>query len=101
MVVDATNARPVRVSWRDRDQAHEVPLGHLHRLLAADPPLRSAILRGLRDWERGRVYSEVWVGARRYKFGEWARLGQMGYTGAEDKGVRAAMVGVIGRVRKR
>ena len=33
------------------------------------------------------------MGAGRYKAGEWARLGQMGYTGAEDVGIRAAMVG--------
>ena len=64
-----------------------MPLGHLHRLLAADPPLGWAILRGLRDWEQGRVCLEVWVGAGRYEAGEWARLGQMGYTGAEDEGM--------------
>ena len=33
------------------------------------------------------------MGAGRYKAGEWARLGQMGYTGAEDEGISAAMVG--------
>ena len=33
------------------------------------------------------------MGAGRYKAREWARLGQMGYTGAEDEGVWAAMVG--------
>ena len=91
VVVNAANTRPVRVSWHYRDQAHEVPLGHLH--LAADPPLGLAILRGLRDWKQGRVCSEVWVGAVRYKAGEWAKLGQMGYTGAEDEGIWAAMVG--------
>ena len=92
-MVNAADARPVRFSWQDRDQAHEVPLGHLHRLLAADPPLGLAILRGLRDWEQGRVYLEVWVGAGRYKAGQWARLGRMGYTGAEDEGIWARMVG--------
>ena len=66
-MVNATDARPVRVSWRDCDQAHEVPLRHLHRLLAADAPLGLAILRGLRDWEQGRVCSEMWVGAGRYR----------------------------------
>ena len=92
-MVSAANARPVRLSWRDCDQAHELPLGHLHHLIAAAPPLGLAILRGLRDWEQGRVCSEVWVGARSYKAGEWATLGQMGYTGAEDEGIWAAMVG--------
>ena len=93
VVVKATDGQPARASWQHHDRAHKVPLGHLHRLLAADSPLGSAILRGLRDWEQGRVCSEMWVGAGRYKAGEWARLGQMGYTGAEDEGIWAAMVG--------
>ena len=100
VVVNTTDMRPVRLSWRDRDAAHEVALGHLHRLVAADPPLGWAILRGLRDWERGRALLRG-VGAGRYRAGEWARLGQMGYTGAEDEGIWVDMVGVIGRVRKR
>ena len=75
VVVSATDARPVRGSWHDRDEAHEVPTGHLHRLLAAVPPLGLAILRGLRDREQGRVCSEVWVGARRCRAREWATLG--------------------------
>ena len=90
---NAGDARPVLVSWREANQAHEVPLGHLHRLLVSDPPLRLAILRRLRDWEQGRVCSEVWVGAGRYKAGEWAKLGQMGYSWAEDEAICAAMVG--------
>ena len=61
VVVNTTDTRPVRVSWRDCDAAHEVPLGHLHRFVTADPPLGLAILRGLRDWEQGRVCSGVWV----------------------------------------
>ena len=73
IVVNAADARPVRASWRDRDQAHEVPLGHLQHLLAAELPLGFAILSELRDWVQGRVCSAVWVGARRYKVGEWAR----------------------------
>ena len=80
-------------SWRDRDAAHEVPFGHLHRLVADDPPLGLAILRGPRDWQQGRVCSEVWVCARRDRAGEWAWLGQMGYTGAEDEEIWAGMVG--------
>ena len=32
------------------------------------------------------------MGARRYKAGDWATLGHMGYTGVEDEGVWAAMV---------
>ena len=82
VVINTTDTRPVRMSWRDRDASCEVPVGHLHRLVAAEPPLWRAILRWLRDWEQGRVCSEVWVGARRYRSGEWARVGQMGYTGS-------------------
>ena len=93
VVINATDARPVNVSCRDRDAAHEVPLRHLHRLVTADPPLELAIWRGLRDWEQERVCSEVWVGAGRYRAGEWAGIGQMGYTGAEDAGIWAGMVG--------
>ena len=75
VVINATDARPVRASCLERDAAHVVPLGDLHRLAAADPPLGLAILRGLRHWKQGRVCSEVWVGAERYRAGEWARLG--------------------------
>ena len=35
----------------------------------------------------------MWVGAGRYRAGEWARLGQIGYTRAEDEGIWAGMVG--------
>ena len=93
MVVNTTDVRPVRASWRECHRAHEVPLGHLHCLLTADPPLGWAILRGSGDGEKGRVCSEMWVGAARYRVGEWARLGQMGYTRAEDEGICPAMVG--------
>ena len=91
VVANAENAWPVRVSWRDRDRAHEV--SQVHRLLAADPHLGWAILRGLRYREQHSVCSEVWVGARRYKAGEWAKLGHMGYIGAEDEGIWGTMVG--------
>ena len=33
------------------------------------------------------------MGARRDRAREWAGLGQMGYTGAEDEGIWAGMVG--------
>ena len=33
------------------------------------------------------------MGAHRYRAGEWAKLGQMGYTGLEDEGIWAGMVG--------
>ena len=87
LVINATDAWPVRASLRNRDVAHELPLARLQRLVAADPPLALAISRGLRDWEQGRVSSDVCVGAGRYRAGEWAGLEYMGYTGAEDEGM--------------
>ena len=72
VLINATDTRPVHVSCRDRDAAHEVPLRHLHHLVAANLPLGLAILRGLRDWEQGRVCWEVWVGTGRYRAREWA-----------------------------
>ena len=59
--------------------------------LASDT-LGLAMLRGLRDWEQRSGSSEVWVGARRYRAGEGAKLGEMGYTGAEDEGIWLGMV---------
>ena len=54
----------MRIAWRDRDQAQEVPLGSLHRLLATNPAKGLAIVRGLRNWEHGRVCSKVWVASK-------------------------------------
>ena len=70
-----------------------MPLGHLHRLLAAAPHLGFAILGRLRDGEQGRVCAELWVVAGGHKAGECARLGQMAYTGVEDEEILAVMVG--------
>ena len=49
VVVNATNARGIRVAWRDAEGSQEVPLGALHRIVARDPPLSLALLRGLYD----------------------------------------------------
>ena len=49
VVVNATNARPIRVAWRDAEGSQEVPLGALRRIVARDPPLGLALLRGLHD----------------------------------------------------
>ena len=70
-----------------------MPPGHLHRIVAADPPLGLAILRGPRNRKQGRVYLDVWMGAGRYNARECTRLRQMGYTGAEDEGIWVGMVG--------
>ena len=84
VVVHSRDARPLRIARRDQDQAQELPLGSLHRLLATDSTKGLAILRGLRGWKRGRVCLEVWVASKQYTAGEWARMGQVGYTRAED-----------------
>ena len=55
VVVNATHAMPIRVAWRDAEGSQEIPLGSLHRMVARDPPLGLALLRGLHDWETSRV----------------------------------------------
>ena len=73
-MVNATHARPIQVAWRDAQGSQEVPLGSLHRIVARDPPLGIALLRGLHDWETSRVVSGVW--ARMQEVG-YARGGRM------------------------
>ena len=80
-MVNATNANPIRVAWRDAKGSQEVPLGSLHRIVARDPPLCSALLRGLEDWETSRVVSGVWVAPRHFRPAEWARMQEVGYAG--------------------
>ena len=80
-MVNATHARPVRVASRDAEGSQEVPLGSLHRIVARDPPLGLAILRGLHDWETSRVVSGVWVTSRHFRPSEWARMQKVGYAG--------------------
>ena len=85
VVVNATNARPIRVACRDAEGSQEVPLGSLHRIVARDPPLGLALLRGLHDWETSRVVSGIWVAPRRFRPAEWARMQEVGYAGGEDE----------------
>ena len=56
-------------------------LGNLHKLLAEDLALGLAVLRGLREWEHGRVCSEAWGPTRGYKPTKWARMKEVGYVG--------------------
>ena len=72
--MNARDAQPARISRHERDQAQELPAGSLHLLLAADPALWLAILRGSRDWKQGRVCSQVWVASKQYKAGVWATM---------------------------
>ena len=74
VVVSATNARPIRVAWRDAEGSHEVPLGALHRIVAWDPPLGLAPLGAVRDWESACVVSGVWVSSRQFRPKAWARM---------------------------
>ena len=82
----------MRIACRDRDQAHELPLGSLHRLLATYPASGLPIIRGSRDWEHGRVCLEVLVTSKKYTAGEWTRMKHVGYTRAENEEVSARMV---------
>ena len=81
VVVNATNARPIRVAWRDNEGSLEVPLGFLYRIVARDPPLGRALLRGLHDWETSHVVSGVCVVPRHFRPAEWARMQEVGYAG--------------------
>ena len=69
------------MAWRDAEGSQEVPLGALHHIVARDPPLGLALLRGLHDWETWRVVSGVWVSPRRFRPREWARMQEVGYAG--------------------
>ena len=73
-VVNAKHARAIRVAWRDAKGSQEVPLGSLHRIVAWDPPLGLALLRGLHYWDASRVVSGVWVTSRNFRPSEWARI---------------------------
>ena len=81
VVVNATKARPTWVARRDAEGSQEVPLGYLHRIVAQDPPLGLAFLRGLKDWETSCVVSGVWVAPRHFWPAEWARMQEVGYAG--------------------
>ena len=92
-MVNATNARPIRVAWRDAEGSRDVPLGSLHRIVARDPPLGLALLRGLHDWETSRVVSGVWVAPRHFRPAKWARMQEVGYAGGEDEEMWRSMGG--------
>ena len=68
--MNAGDARPVLVSWLDRDQAHEMAVGTSTASSGLSPPSGLAIFRGLRDWQQGRVCADVWVGAEGWGVGQ-------------------------------
>ena len=88
---DACQAHPGGLARRGGPQ--EVPLGAVHRIVARDPPLGLALLRGLHDWETADVVSGVWVTSRHFRPGEWARMHEVGYAGGEDEGLWGSMRG--------
>ena len=75
---------PVRVVWSDTHGERSLGLGGLHKLLAHDPGLGLAMLRGLKEWEHGRLCGELWGPSRPYKPTSWANLGEAGLLGCED-----------------
>ena len=93
VVVCGDHVRPVRVVWSDKDGERSVGLGGLHKLLAQDPTLGLAVLRGLKEWEHGRQCSELWGPSKPYKPTQWAHLGEVGWLGCEDAGLRRGMGG--------
>ena len=49
VVVRADDVRPIRIPWSDRDGENSVGLGGVDKILARDPALELALLRGLQD----------------------------------------------------
>ena len=80
-MVNATHAKPIRVAWRGAEGSQEVPLGALQRIVARNPPLGFALLRGLHDGKTARVVSGVLVPSRHFRPGEWAWMQEVGYVG--------------------
>ena len=91
----------LRTRGRDRDQAQELPLGSLHRLLAADPAKGLAILKGLSCWEHGRVYSEVRVPPSGTRLGSGPKWDRWGIEGRRQSGCGQGWGTVIGDGRKK
>ena len=81
VLVNATHAKFIRVAWRDAEASQKVSLGAVHRIVARDPSLGLALLRGLHNRETAHVVSGVWVTLRHFRPGEWARMQEVGYAG--------------------
>ena len=67
------------MAWPDAEGSQEVPLGSLQPIVARDPPLGLALLRGLHDWETLRVVSGVWVTSRHFRPSGWAPMQEVGF----------------------
>ena len=83
-MVRADDVRPIRILWSDRHGENSVGLGGVHKILARDPALGLALLRGLQDWEQGRVVSTAWGPARPYTPSTWAHMAEVGWVGCEE-----------------
>ena len=53
------NVHPIRVVWTDKNGEKNVGSGGLRKLLAQDPALGLAVLRGLTDWDLTHVLPVV------------------------------------------
>ena len=83
-MVRADDVRPIRILWSDRDGDNSVGLGGVHKILARDPALGLALLRGLPDWEQGCVVSTTWGPARPYRPSTWLHMAEVGWVGCEE-----------------
>ena len=77
--------------WSNKDGERSVGLQGLHKLLAQDPALGLAVLRGLKEWEHNHQCTELWGPSRPYKPSQWAHLGEVGWLGCEDAGLWRGM----------
>ena len=76
VVICGDDVRPIRVVWSDKDGERSLGLEALHKLLAQDPGLGLAVLRGVKEWEHGCQCSELWGPSRPYKLSLWALWGR-------------------------
>ena len=97
-MVYGDNVHPIYVVWSHKDGERSLGFGTLHQLLAQDPVLGLTVLRGLKEWEHGRMCCELWGSSRPYKPSQWAHFAAVGWLGCEGGRIWRQMK--VGRQRK-
>ena len=86
----------MRISWRNCKQPQELSSGSLHCLLATNPAVGLAVLKGLRGWGQDRARSNIWQMSEQFRAWDWARMAEVGYTRVVDRVWWAGMGGSSG-----